>query len=122
MANDHPLISPPGNRPNVNENVLLWNIFLALTGGVPGSPVVPVFSGGGGSQTVTPHFVSVSASASGTIPSGAKGWTFTVVSGTATFGGVSVPAGFSDSDTNTLSSAISYSTSSASSAYVRYNT
>jgi hypothetical protein len=71
--------------------------------------------------SVTPIQTSVGASASGTIPIGAKGWTFTVLSGTATFGGVPVSAGFSDSDPNILLAAISYSTGSASSAYVRYN-
>lgn len=42
------LLSAGQNRPDVNENVLLWNIYLALTGGVPGTPTVPTFVGGAG--------------------------------------------------------------------------
>lgn len=96
-----------------------------LTGGVSGA-LLTSGAGGGSSPagaTVTIVSAAVGASGSGTIPIGAKGWTFTVLTGTATFNGAaSLPAGFSESDVNTLTAAIAYSTASASSAYVRYNT
>lgn len=67
------------------------------------------------------NIVPVPASTSGTIPIGARGWTFAVLTGTGTFGGVAVAAGFSDCDTNTLKTAIAYTTDAASTAYVRFN-
>jgi hypothetical protein len=71
--------------------------------------------------TVTPTIIAVGASTTGTIPSGAKGWTITFLSGTGTFGGVAVTVGFSDSDPHILASNLVYVTGSASSAYVRFN-
>lgn len=98
---------------------------VTLTGGVSGALLTAPASGAsapaGGPVTVVS--AAVGASGSGSIPIGAKGWTFTVLTGTATFNGVaSLPTGFSESDVNTLAVAIAYSTASASSAYVRYNT
>lgn len=122
MPNDHPLISPPGNRPNVNENVLLWNIFLALTGGVPGAPVVPVFSGGGSSTPVTPNISNIGASAGANIPAGAKGYSFSLLTGTGTLDGVAITAPITIGDQNTLAVAVPYTTGSASSALLYYNT
>lgn len=88
---------------------------LPVTGPVGGILVIP--------QTVNVVSVGVSENTTGSIPIGAKGWTFTVRAGTATFNGVAgLPAGFSDSDPNTLAVAISYTTAAASTAYVRYNT
>ena len=72
--------------------------------------------------SVTAVFVSVAASTSGSIPIGAKGWAFAVLSGSGTFGGVSISAGFSDTDDKTLLNAINYTTNTGSTAYVRYNT
>lgn len=73
-------------------------------------------------QTVTPTAANMGASASVTIPAGSKGWTFTVLTGTGGVGGTTLlPAGFSDSDTNTLAASLTVTTASASSAYVRYN-
>lgn len=88
-------------------------------------------SGGGGSsvgivvspQSVTPHNTLLGASASQVIPIGAKGWSVSIITGTATVGSASLlPAGFSDSDPNTLLATIIVTTDSASSAYVRWNT
>lgn len=82
-----------------------------------------VITDSSGSATVTQHSAVVSASGSGSIPIGAKNWSFTVLTGTATFNGAaSLPAGFSDSDTGVLAVAIAYSTDAASTAYVRYAT
>ncbi len=58
----------------------------------------------------------------GTIPAGSKGWTLAVLSGSATFMGVTVPVGFSDSDSYTLSTPIIYTTGTNSTLYVRFNT
>lgn len=94
------------------------------TGGVSAA-LLTSGSGGGSSPAgapVTINSVAVPQSTTGSIPIGAKGWTFTVLAGTATFNGVAaLPAGFSESDVNTLAAAISYTTASASTAYVRYN-
>ena len=69
--------------------------------------------------------VNVQASTSGTIPAGVKSWGFVVLSGSGTFLGVPVAAGFADSDGTgvcggLLGQGIAYSTGSNSSAYVRY--
>lgn len=73
------------------------------------------------SGQVSPRFHAMGASATYSIPIGAKGWTVSYFTGTGTVGGVAVPAGFSDSDSGTLASAIVVTTDSGSSAYVRYN-
>ena len=72
-------------------------------------------------QQVTVSFNSLGASSSITIPIRAKGWSVSFIAGSGTIGGISVPAGFSDSDQNTLLSTITVTTNAASSAYVRYN-
>lgn len=104
-------------------SVAAWGA-ATLAGGTYGA--LKTSGAGGGSSpagapvTVTSAIVPQSTTA--TIPIGAKGWTFTVLTGTATFNGAAaLPAGFSDSDVNTLAAAISYTTASASTAYVRYN-
>lgn len=73
-------------------------------------------------QPVTPNFDLLGASDSRSIPVGAKGWTATILTGTGTIGGLAVPAGFSDGDSNTLLAAINVTTDGGSSAYVRWNT
>ena len=72
-------------------------------------------------DNVTPNFISLGASTSGTIPINAKGWTVTILTGSATIGGQNVLAGFSDEDKNSPLAAIIISTGSSSSAYIRYN-
>lgn len=68
-----------------------------------------------GSVTSTSSIVT----GAGSIPIGAKGWTFTVLSGTPTFNGAtSLPVGFSDSDINTVKTAIAYDATGGS-AYLR---
>lgn len=80
-------------------------------------------SGTSGGGTVTAHTVLQGASSTQVIPIGAKGWTVSIITGTASIGAATgLPAGFSDADTNTLAATISVVTSSASSAYVRWNT
>jgi len=74
--------------------------------------------------SVTSNFVNVGSGASGTIPVGAKGWTFSLTSGTGTFGNAGTPypiqAGFSDSDPGVVAVAINYTTGANSEAYLRY--
>ena len=83
------LISPPAAGPaDVSDIQLLYNIFLALTGGVPGSPVIPTF-GGGGSFSST----FLTATTGGNIPTNVKKYSFAVLSGVVTLGGQSVPVG-----------------------------
>lgn len=121
MSDPQPLLSAGQNRPDVNENVLLWNIYLALTGGTPGTPVVPTFPTG--SSSVTGHTVLMGASASQSIPIGAKGWSVSVLTGTITLDGAAgLPVGFNDSDIQTLAVAKTVTTAAASSAYVRWST
>ncbi len=85
-----------------------------------------VAAGGGGGGTtpdpVTPNFFLLGASGSHSIPSGAKGWTVAILSGTGTIGGKAVPAGFSDGSEQTLAAAIVVTTDGSSSAYLRWNT
>jgi hypothetical protein len=77
----------------------------------------------GGPRTVTPHVALLGASATQVIPSGAKGWSFAIMTGTATVGGVAgIPAGIGDSDAGTLAASLTITTAAASSAYVRWNT
>lgn len=112
---------PPNTIPENGDDqqLTLKKILAALTGGAggSGSPGIPVTQ-----PIVAPTIALKTAGQSGTIPAGAKGWTFTVITGTATFGGAAVPAGFSDSDANTLAAAISYSFDTPGTGYVRWNT
>lgn len=70
----------------------------------------------------TPHFTALSAGGSTTIPAGAFAWTVTFLTGTGTIGGLAVPAGFSDSDAAQLLAAITITTDTPGTAYVRYMT
>lgn len=70
----------------------------------------------------TPNFVALPASSSQVIPAGAKGWTVSILTGTGTIGGLTVPAGFSDSDTDTTLVPITVTTNANSTAYVRWLT
>jgi len=114
----YPLSTGVGINDTNEVQLLRWLVI--LLGGNVGS------GGGAGGGIITVPVTPVSAlktaGQSGTIPSGAKGWTFTVLTGTATFNGAAVPAGFSDSDVNTTAAAINYTMDSPGTAYVRYNT
>lgn len=67
------------------------------------------------------HYITVAGpSSSGTIPAGVSSWTFTVLSGSATIQGASVPAGFSDADHCRLKVPIVYTTGANSSLYIRF--
>lgn len=113
----------PATINNLSQTEAIKLLLLLFTGG---TGIVP--PGGGASvitvqPTVTSVSVAVPQSTSGSIPAGAKGWTFTVLTGTATFNGVAgLPASFSDSDPNVTGAAISYATAGTSTAYVRYGT
>lgn len=88
----------------------------APSGGGGGLPVVPT------AQTVTRHSVLLSASPQ-LIPTGAKGYGFTVITGTASDGTVSgLPAGFSQSDANTLAAGFTVTAAAASTCFVYWNT
>jgi hypothetical protein len=105
--------------PHVEDDVddLLRKIALSLSNSGGGG-------GGGGGGTpapVIPHFHYMDQSESFTIPSGSKGWTSTILTGTGSIGGVTVSAGFSDSDAGTTAADITIQTFEGSTAYVRYN-
>lgn len=101
---------------------------VAILGQTSSGVPIPLTLGGDGTisasstpQSVTPHFVLLSAS-SQVIPIDAKGWTVSILTGTGSIGGVAVPAGVSDSDTNTLFATVTIVADAASTAYVRWNT
>ena len=72
-------------------------------------------------DNVTPTFINLSALTSGTIPINAKGWTVSIIRGTATINGLVVKGGFSDSDHNLTLSPIIIISGSSSTVYIRYN-
>ena len=71
---------------------------------------------------VTNNFTLLTAGQSQVIPVGAKGWTATILTGTGTIGAKAVPAGFSDSDDNTLLATVTITTDTPGTAYVRWLT
>lgn len=110
-----PLPSTEARRFDLNPKLFMLLILRALSS-------LYTAATSGGSTPVTPHFVLLGASASQTIPSGARGWTVTFLTGTGTIGTRAVPAGFSDSSEQTLAASIAVTTDAASSGYVRWNT
>lgn len=67
--------------------------------------------------------IIVPASTTQSIPIGAREWTVTVLTGTATINGAAgLPAGFSDSGVSALTAPISVTTAATSTAYVRWGT
>lgn len=91
-----------------------------LTGGAEGAIAISSFGSGSG---VTAAPVLLGSDDSVEIPAGAKGWTVSVIAGTASIGGAGpLPAGFSDSDPNLLNSSLNVTTNIGGSAYVRWNT
>lgn len=88
----------------------------APSGGGGGLPVVPT------ATPVTRHSVLLSASAQA-IPTGARGYGFTVITGTASDGTASgLPAGFSQSDDKTLAAGFTVTAAAASTCFVYWNT
>lgn len=76
-----------------------------------------------GGIPVTPHNVLLGASTPQVIPVGARGWSFVVLSGTATVGAATgVPSGVGDSYQGTLAATLTITTAADSSAYVSWNT
>lgn len=88
------------------------------TGNVIIAGVIPVTP-----QTVTRVPFSIGASGTQAIPIGAKGYSFSVITGTAGDGTVTgMPAGYSQGDPNTLVAGFTLTTQSASSVLGYYNT
>lgn len=74
-------------------------------------------------QTVTLNTALLGASVSQTIPTGAKGYFFAILTGTATVNGTpSVPAGVSLGDPNTVAAGFAIATDAGSSAFMAWNT
>lgn len=113
-----------------DQQLTLKKILLALTGGGSGGPIgltdaqlraaaVPV------SQAAVTQAASVIVpqSTSQVIPIGAKEWTVSVLTGTATVNGAAgCPAGFSDGSDKTLLNTVTITTAASSTAYVRWAT
>ena len=72
-------------------------------------------------DNVTPNFINLGPSTSGTIPTNSRGWTIAITAGTAVIAGQSVQAGFSDSSPNQTTAPIVVTTNVGSIAYIRYN-
>lgn len=114
--------------PWLNEISAEWalkRILLGLFGSTPSDVTTPASI----TAVVTPQSVTqatsviVAASTSQVIPIGAKEWTVTVLTGTATVNGAAAcPAGFSDGSTKTLLNTVTVTCASASTAYVRWAT
>lgn len=105
----------PEGQDDFKEILLkIWYRLFILFGGSAASGVVIAY------PTRTNNFVAVPALTTATIPAGAKGWTITFLTGTGTWGGAAVAAGFSDSDPGTTANALNYATAAASTAVVRY--
>lgn len=85
-------------------------------------------SSGSGGIVITPQIVNrvpfkIAASGTQAIPTGAKGYGWTVTAGTASDGTVTdYPVGYSQSDANTLAAGFILTTASASAVYGYYNT
>lgn len=129
---------PPNTIPQNGDDqqITLKKILLALTTAFPG-----VFAGLTDAQlratpvpvsgtlaitepTVTRHSILLDSggTASQLIPTGAKGYSFTVITGTASDGTASgLPAGFSNGDVNTLAAGFTV-TASGGTTFVAWNT
>lgn len=102
---------------NLTLMKIWWQLWRGVGTGGSGSGGIVV-----NPQPVTTTLAAVGASATGTIPAGSKGWSFAILTGTATYGGATVAAGFSDSSEKTTLNAITFTTASASTAVLRYGT
>lgn len=98
-----------------SQTALLYKIAVAVGAGTGGVPFTSA------SQTFTPNFVSVGASATGTIPANAKTWSFILLTGTGTLNGVAVPLNTPVSG-GAVSASIAYTTGTTSSAFIAYQT
>lgn len=100
---------------------------VSIIGKAPDGSAVPLVVNQDGSPapstaTVTPHTVAIGASASGTIPAGAKGFTFSLETGTGTLGGAAIATGVTVKEGGILASSLAYTTGSASTAFLYYAT
>lgn len=110
----------PGQRtPLTHILCMIWYRIWQLTGfSASGSGGIPLTS-----QTVTRVPFKIGASGTQLIPTGAKGYGWTVTAGTASDGTVTdYPVGYSQSDANTLAAGFTLTTASASAVYGYYNT
>lgn len=109
---------PPRSNGNDSDNTLLYKIAIRLfgTGTTPtGIPTTP--------PTVTRHSILLDSGGVGAqlIPTGAKGYGFTVITGTASDGTASgLPVGFSQSDPNVLAAGFTV-TASGGTTFVFWN-
>lgn len=97
------------------QHKLLYLIAVALgagTGGISAALAAPT--------ATTPTFVAIPASSSGNIPVTAKNWSFTLLTGTGTIGGVAAPLLIPVSGT-TPTAPIPYTTGTTSTAFLSYS-
>lgn len=73
------------------------------------------------SYAFTPHFISVAASTSSTIPANALTWSYVLLTGAGTIGGVAAPLNVPVSG-GALGSTLAYTTGTVSTAFVAYQT
>lgn len=112
---------PPNTIPENHDDqqMTLKKILLALGGGTSGAAGIVVTP-----PTVTRHSILLDSggTAAQAIPTGAKGYGFTVITGTASDGTASgLPVGFSQSDPNTLAAGFTV-TASGGTTFVFWNT
>lgn len=117
----YPLSPTVGINDTTEVQLLRWMVVLlggaaGAGGGSPGIPVAPT--------AVTRHSILLDSggTASQAIPAGAKGYGFTVITGTASDGSASgLPVGFFQGDPNTLAAGFTV-TASGGTTFVYWNT
>jgi hypothetical protein len=122
------LILTSGNQNLQVTNLLAGNLDRGSLIGLPlgtvggsttGEIAVKVIEVGASENlSVTGTSLAVAASTSGSIAAGTKAWAIAFLTGTGTFGGQAVTAPITFSGQNTLKAALTYTTASASTAFV----
>lgn len=104
--------SPPATLQLKSDTAALLRALLQVANSISGTP--------GGTPGAFTN-ANVGASASATIPAGARNWSVVVITGTATVGSASaLPAGFALNDAGPLNADLTVTTDAASTAYVQY--